>query len=243
MATTPSWLAATSGQATNAGQVNQLLGSHAVKYLYTGTSLGSSTTLAGTATNTNGLYIAQSFTPGSTQTVGRWILTLAVTGNPAPLVFTIQTNSAGAPSGTVLSTTVIPKEFVAASAGQLSVPELPTSLTNATQYWFVFNAVGDVSNFYSISRTTAGSGASTSTNGSTWTAQAYGLYFNRFDNSASGNLLHTYEDNGARWTALNWNANGSISSLQEYTVAQGANQYLASSRSMSYSNGLITATT
>lgn len=240
MVTTPNWLGATAGQLPQAGQVNQFLGAHAANFIYTGVTQGSSTTLAGTATNSNGLYIAQSFTPGSNQSIQRWIFTLAVTGSPAPLVVSIETASGGAPSGTVLATTTIPREFVAASAGQLSVPTLPAALTSGTQYWFVFTAVGDVSNFYAISRTTAGSGASTSPNGSTWTAQAYGLYYNRFDATATGALLHTYEDSGARWTSTTQNANGTLATLNEYTVAQGANQYVASKRSLSYSNGLLT---
>jgi hypothetical protein len=237
---TPSWIAATPGFAPLASEVNQLLATHAFNCVYTGTLLGSSTTLSGSATNTNGLYIAQSFTPGA-QTAQRWIFTLAVTGTPTALTLSIQTDNAGAPSGTALSTTVIPALFVPGAAGQVSVPTAPVTFAAATQYWAVFNAVGDVSNFYSVSRTTAASGVSTSPNGTAWTGQAYGMYYQRFDNSVTGSLLHTYEDSGARWTSLAWNATNTPSTVQEYTVAQGANQSFASSRAFSYTNGLISS--
>lgn len=241
---TPNWLGASSNSAPQANQVNQFLGTHASTVIYTGTSQGSSTTLAGSATNSNGLYIAQTFTPGSNQTIQRWILTLAVTGSPNPLIFSIQTNNAGAPSGTILTSTTIPAQFVAGSAGQLSVPTGAAALTSGTQYWFVFNAVGDVSNFYSVSRTTAASGASTSPNGSTWTAQAYGLYYQRFDASVVTPIVHTYEDSGVRWTTLGVNATSrALTSLNEYTVAQAANDYVSSVRTFTSTNGLLTSIT
>lgn len=243
MTTTPAWKGASTGSQPLAGQVNQFLGTHAATFIYVGASQGSSTTLAGTATNTNSLYIAQQFTPGSNQTIQRWILTLAVTGSPAPLTYTIQTSSGGAPSGTILSTTVIPKEYLTGVATAVSVPTAQTALTSGTQYWFVFNAVGDVSNFYSVSRTTAASGASTSTNGSTWTAQGYGLYYQRFDTTVTGNLTHTYEDTGARWTTTTFNANATPNTLQEYTVAQAANDYVYSSRTFGYSGTVLTSLT
>ena len=236
---TPNWIGATAGQAPLASQVNQLLGTHAVTMVYTGVSLGSSTTLAGAATNSNGLWIAQAFTPG-VQTAQRWVFTLAVTGSPAPLVMSIQTDSAGAPSGTALATTLIPNAFVPGAAGQVSVPTAAVAFAAATQYWAVFNAVGDPSNFYAVSRTTAASGASTSTNGSTWTAQAYGLYYNRFDNSITAPLLHTYEDSGVRWTTLSRNANTTVSGLKEYNTAQNSG-FFQSVRTFTYSGTDLTA--
>lgn len=237
---TPNWIGATSGQLPLANQINQFLGTHAVTMVYKGVSLGSSTTLSGTATNSNGLWIAQAFTPGA-QTAQRWIFTLAVTGSPAPLTMSIQTDSAGAPSGTALSTTLIPNAFVAGSAGQVSVPTAPVTFAAATQYWAVFNAVGDVSNFYAVSRTTAASGVSTSTNGTSWTAQTYGMYYQRFDNSVTGTLLHTYEDSGVRWTSLGYSSN-IINTLDEYNVTQNSG-FFQSARTFTYSGTNLTAVT
>src|SRR5579863_9494821 len=100
--TAPNWLAATAGNSALATQVNQFLGTHAVQYVYTGVVLGGSTTLGSGGVNTNGLYIAQAMTPGSNQALGRMVMTVSVTGTPGPLVFSLQSNNAGAPSGTVL---------------------------------------------------------------------------------------------------------------------------------------------
>jgi hypothetical protein len=240
---TPTYLAATSSNPTRAGQVNQFLGTHTVNYIYNGVSQGSSTTLAGTATNSNGLYIAQQFTPGSAQTIQRWVLTLAVTGSPVPLTMTIQTNNSGVPSGTVLATTQIPRDYLTGTATAVSIPTAQIALTSGTTYWLVFNAVGDASNFYSVSRTTAASGASTSTNGTTWTGQSYGLYYNRFDTTVTGSLTHTFEDAGARWLTFSWNAAIQPSTLSEYTVAQGTNGYLYSGRTFAYTSGSVTTIT
>jgi hypothetical protein len=237
---TPAWKGASTGSQPLAGQVNQFLGTHAVNFVYNGVSAASSTTLAGTATNTNGLYIAQQFTPGSTQTIQRWVLTLAVTGSPNPLTVTLQTASGGAPSGTILSTTLVPKEYLTGTATAVSIPTAQTSFTSGTQYWIVFNAVGDASNFYSVSRTTAASGVSTSTDGITWTSQGYGIYYNRFDTTVTGNLIHTWEDNGVRWTTTSYNTNATPSLLQEYTTAQATNDYVYSSRTFTYSGTTLT---
>ncbi|HTK65376.1 MAG TPA: hypothetical protein VL595_23500, partial [Pseudonocardia sp.] len=106
---TPQWIAATSGQPPLAAQVNQFLGTHAITYVYTGAAFSSQTTAGSGTVNSNGQWIAQSFTTGaSTGSLGRVAPVLAVTGFPAPLTVQIRTNNAGAPSGTVLVSTVIP---------------------------------------------------------------------------------------------------------------------------------------
>jgi hypothetical protein len=236
---TPAWIGATSKQPLLANQVNQFLGTHAVTYLYTGVSIGSTTLGSGTVA-TNGLYIAQEFTPGANQTPGRFVLTLSVTGTPAPLTLSVQTDNSGAPSGTALVTTLVPYTYLTGAATATSVP-LPCSLTGATNYWLVANAVGDVSDFYSFTKSTAASGASTSPTGSVWTAQAYGLTYVRYDQSPVPPLAHTWGDSGVRWTAPVFNANATPASLAEYTVAQGTNQFVYSARAYAYTNGQVTS--
>lgn len=227
----PTWLGATSGQLPASGQINQFLVTHPATIVYTGVSLGSAAVGSGTVA-TNGLYVAMEFNPGTNQTPGRFVLTMSVTGTPAPLTLTIQTNTAGAPSGTVLATTVVPYDYLTGSATATSIP-LPCSFTGGLSYWLVANAVGDGSDFYSFTKSTAGSGASTSTNGTSWTAQAYGLAYNRFDQSAVPPLVHTWEDSGLRWTSFQSSAD-LPTGFQEYTVAQGANQYVYSGRTIGY---------
>lgn len=230
---TPAWIGATTGQPPLASQVNQFLGTHQIECLYTGVSLGGQATAGSGAVNTNGLYAAQLFTPSAAQTPGRFVLTLSVTGSPAPLALSIQTSTGSAPSGTSVVSTMLPAAFVGASAGSVSIP-MPCSLAAATSYWIVANAVGDSSDFYSLSKSNQTSGASTSPTGAAWTAQTYGLLYMRFDQSVVGPLTHTWEDFGARWTTFGRNANTSVSSLDEYTVAQSATA-VSSARSMTYS--------
>jgi hypothetical protein len=230
-------LGATSGQGAQAGQVNQFLGSHPSTFVYAGVQRAAQNTAGAGAVNSNSLWIAQSFATASGQTaVGRVVLTLAVTGSPAPLTVGLYANSAGAPTGSALVSVSVPKEFPSGTA--LSIP-LPTTVTASTTYWIVATAVGDVSNFYSWSKSNQVSGASTSANGTTWAAQAYGLLYQQYDQSASGNLTHTFEDSGARWIGLGYNASNQVTKLQEYTVAQAAG-YIEANRTLSYSGTLLT---
>jgi hypothetical protein len=230
---TPAWIGATPNQLPLAAQVNQFLGTHAITYLYTGASGGGQTTLGSGAVNSNGLYIAQSFTAVANYNLGRVVPAFnAVTGSPtAPTTVSIQTSSGGAPSGTALVTTTVPPQFLASN---VSIP-VPCSLTSGTVYWIVLAAVGDASDYVSWLKTNQTSGASTSTNGTSWTAQTYGLYYSLWDQELYLPLTHTWEDGGARWTAESYTGVNLLSSLREYTVAQGTNQYVSSSRALTYS--------
>lgn len=233
--TTPAYIGATAGQPSLANQVNQFLGTHPASFIYTGVSLGGSPTLGSGGVNSNGLYVGQEMTPGTTQAVGRMVLTASVTGTPGPLTVTLQTNNAGAPSGTVLASTVVPYNYFPAAAGQVSIP-LPITLTASTAYWLVFNAVGDASDFYTLDKSNATSGVSTSTNGTSWTGQTYGIYYVRWDQSVVTPLLHTWEDSGARWTYYTSASNQTLTGAQEYTVAQGTNNFVWSSRTYTTTN-------
>lgn len=231
--TTPAWIGATPGSPPLAAQVNQLLTTHAITYLYTGVQQGGHTTLGSGGVNSNGLYIAQSFTAGSTFSLGRIVFGFnTVTGTPTtPTTISIQTSSGGAPSGTALVTTTVPPQFL---TGDVSIP-LPCSLVSGTGYWIVLAAVGDASDFVTWLESNQVSGASTSTNGTSWTAQSYGLYYNYWDQTVNLPLAHTWEDGGARWTAESYTGLNELSSLQEYAVAQGSGQYVSSSRALTYS--------
>lgn len=236
------WLAATSGQPTLAQQVNQFLGTHAAQFIYTGASLGGQNTAGSGSTSTNGLYVAQGFTPGSTQAPGRFVLTLSRTGAPAPLVVSVQTDASGHPSGTVLATTTVPSGYVPTGSTALSIP-LPCSLTSGTPYWLVLNAVGDPSDLYSWFRSNQASGVSTSTNGTTWTAQTYGCLYLRYDQSAVTPLLHAYDDAGARWAAFTTAAGTNlVTSLDEYAAGQ-AGGYVQAQRTLAYNVNLLSSVT
>lgn len=235
---TPAWKGASSGSAPLAGQINQFLGAHAATFVYTGAEKDNQSTAGSGAVNSNSLWIAQSFTAGSTYTSGRVVLTLAATGTPAPWSLSVQSTTAGAPSGTVVGGPVsLPPGFVSGSAAAVSIP-LQAALSSGVEYWIVAAAAGDVSDFFAWSKSNQASGASTSTNGTTWTAQTYGLLFQAWDNTSVPPLVHTLEDSAARWTTWAFNAQGTPSKLSEYTVSQAANDYVQSVRSFTYTNGL-----
>lgn len=238
MTAIPSWLGATAGQGAQAGQINQLLGAHAVTYLYAATQRAAQSTAGSGSVNSNGTWIAQSFTTAVGQTaVGRVVLTLAVTGSPTPLTVGLYANSGGAPTGSALVSAAVPKEFLTGTGTAFSIP-LPATVTASTTYWIVTTAVGSAGNLFSWSKSNQTSGASTSANGTAWTAQAYGLLYQVYDQTATGNLTHTFEDSGARWTGLGYNTNNSVKSLQEYTVAQSSG-YIQANRTLTYSSGLL----
>lgn len=237
----PTWQAATAGSSALAGHVNQFLATHAVTYVYTGTQTAAQSTAGAGGTSSNGLYIAQSFaTIGGQTTTGYVIVTAAVTGSPAPWTLSIQANSAGAPSGTALTSAAVPKEFLSGSAAAQAVMLPVTGLAASTTYWIVATAVGDVSNFFTWSKSNQVSGASTSANGTSWSAQGYGLLYKVFDASVVMPLAGTREDGGARWIALTSNGSGQLTAIEEYTAGQSANGYAASVRTLTYTSGLLT---
>jgi hypothetical protein len=235
---TPAWKGASANNPGLAGQINQFLGTHNSTFIYTGTSQLSQTTAGAGGTNSNSLYIAQTFTTSGAVGTSRLVLTLDVTGSPPPATITIQSNSGGAPSGTVLGSITVAAQYLTGSAVAVSVPML-VSLSATTQYWIVINAVGDVSNFYTWFKSNQVTGASTSPTGSVWTTQAYGLLYNVFA-GAGGNLVHIYDDAGARWTTFTWTAGNLPLKLSEYTVAQAANDYVQSVRTFSYAGNVLT---
>lgn len=253
--TTSTWLGATSGQSPKAAQINQFLGVHAQTNLYAATQQAASTTLTSTATGSQGTYIAQSFTTGSSQTAIGYVIISFNTGvasgaNLAPTTVSIYANSAGAPTGSALVSATVTAEygFNASSGGGpgstafVIYPTPVTGLTASTTYWIVTAPAGNSTNHYHWYQTTSTSGASTSTNGTSWTAQTYGLGYQVFDQTASGMLTATWEDSGARWTAYTYSSLGEPSTLGEYTVAQNSS-YVQGFRTFTYSNGVLTKVT
>jgi len=239
---TPSWLAATSGQPTQAGQVNQFLGTHNATIVFTGATQAQQTTAGSGSVSSLGTYIAQSFqTTGAQTTIGRVSLTLSKTGTPPPITLSIQANNSGAPSGTPLVTTLLPQDFLGTSSANFSIPIPITGLTPSTTYWIVLNAQGTSGNIFSWFKSNQTSGCSTSTNGTSWSAQTFGLLYQVVDNSAVIPFAHTWEDSGVRWTILGYNVSGQLVTVAEYNQGQTATGYLLSVRSLSYTNGILSS--
>lgn len=240
--TAPSWQAATAGSSALAGHVNQFLVSHAVTYLYAGTLQSSRQTAGASSTASNGTWMAQSFTTAVGQTaVGYVMINAHILGTPTSTwTISLQADTSGAPSGTPLVSASLPKEFLSGSFTWQMVPLPASGLTASTQYWIVAQAQGDPSNHFTWQWSNQGSGSSTSANGTTWTAQSNGLMYQAYDAAAVMPLAGTWEDSGARWTALTSNAAGQVTVIEEYTAGQSANGYAASARTLTYTSGLLT---
>jgi hypothetical protein len=246
---TPTWLAATSGQAPKVAQVNQNLGTHKAQLLYTSLRKANQSTAGAGNTQTNGLYIAQSFTTavGQTQT-GYIVLTISTTGGLTgllpPTTVTLRTNNAGAPSSTILGTTTLASEYVATGPATSVIPMPVTGLTASTTYWIVLSATGDSTHHFNWSKSNQVSGTSTSPDGITWTPQAYGSLYEVWDQTISGiQPIILWEDSGARWVWLNYNADDTVATIAEYTAGQTTTGYMQSFRNLTYSGGSITAVT
>lgn len=251
MAVTPTWLAATSGSQGVAGQVNQLLGTHAVTYLYAATLRASQTTAGSTSTSTNGLYLAQSFATAAGQTAIGYVLVPVTTttssgANLATTTLSLYASSGSAPTGSPLVSTTLTAEYayLASSSGtattSLIYPLPAMGLTASTTYWLVLAAAGNASQSYTWYRSNQTSGASTSTNGTSWTAQTYGFEYQVYDQTASGLQTATWEDSGARWTASTYTTTKELQTLAEYTAGQTGAGYLQSYRTATYSSGVLT---
>lgn len=247
----PTWQAPTTGQSANAGAVNQLLGTHAITYVWSGAVQVSNVTDASAHQSGNGLWLAQKFTMGASQTATGHVVCGIGSFTPSgstlgPATLSLQADSGGAPSGTALSSVTVYTEYTYAAsshgvASALVYYPLPASgLTAAGTYWLVLSPAGTGGNHYTWEESTAGTGASTSANGTTWTAQAYGFRYQVYDASAVPPLLGTWEDSGARWTAYAYNGSLQLTSLYEYTAGQTTSGYASSARTLSYTSGLLT---
>lgn len=246
--TTPTWQAATATYSALAGHVNQYLTTHATTYMWTGTLQESNTTDAGTHVSGNGTWLAQKITLSASQTTTGWavlpIYSYTSSGSVlGPATLSLQADSSGAPSGTSLTSVTVYTEYAYAVSGgvaaQVPYPLPASGLTAGGAYWLVLSPAGNGTAHYAWEQSTATSGASTSTDGTTWTAQSYGLGYTVYDQSAVAPLLGTWEDSGARWTAMSYTS-GQLTGIYEYTAGQSATGYATSSRTLSYSGTLLT---
>lgn len=249
MATT--FLAATTGQPPLAQHINQLLTTHPTTFVYTGAQQQFNTTAGSTSTGTNNLWLAQKWnTQVSQTTLGYVAIALSTTATSgtvlAPTTVAIYTDNAGVPGTSLFSITVTAEYANLATGGTpsntLIVPCPLTGLTAATNYWIVVTASTSAGGQFTWFRTTAVNGASTSPNGSTWTAQTYGFIFTIFDKTMASPLVAVLEDGTQRWQAIRYNANLEVANLAQYTGGQTATGYNQGYRTMTYTNGLLQGT-
>lgn len=251
MAVTPTWQAATTGQPARAGHINQFLGTHQATILYSGgaNQVDAQTTGSGVYSSSQSTWLDQRFTMGVGQTtIGYVLLQLAtVGGSPTlplinPITVSVYASSSGLPTGPALASTTVSNNYVYSAPFWVTIPLPVTGLTPSTPYHLVTQAVGTSSHYYTWQHSNQVTGASTSPDGVTWTAQAFGLMFQVFDLSGTtGPPQFIYEDGANRWTQLTYTSKNQIAGISEYTAAEGpAGGYFQSSRSLSYSNGLVT---
>jgi hypothetical protein len=229
----PNWSAAVAGTRGDSGQISQVMLGHNVQLVYAGTRFSSQTTAGSGTVTGNSLYVAQSFTTGaSTTAVGRITLTGFVTGNPSLLNLS-----------TPLVTTLSPVSWMNTSNNTYTWPLPVTGLSVSTQYWIVASWTGSTGNTYTFTQSNQTSGTSTSTNGTAWTAQAYGIEYQVYDQTQTLPLTHTWEDNGMRITWLPVNTAGYIGSIEEFTQTVSETSGLYSYRNINYSGSFPVSTT
>lgn len=244
MSAIPAWLAATAGHGAQAGQVNQFLGTHNSTWLYSGTQQSAQTTGAASYQSTQSQWLAQTLTTGSAQTlIGLVGLQVSAFGGsptsatiPA-LTVGLYASSSGMPTGSALATASIAEQVVYSSGFWLLVP-LPVAVTPSTVYQLVVSQAGTAGHYYLWQQSNQTSGASTSPDGVTWTAQTYGLMFQVFDQSVSGAPQFLYDDSGARTVQLSYATSGTLSSVTESVAAQDGS-FTVTSRSLTYSSGYL----
>jgi hypothetical protein len=223
-----------------AGQVNQYLVSHAATFVQAGTRQAAQTTVGSGFASSVNQWIAQSFTTSASQTATGYVtVTASATGTPPPWTFSIQASSSGTPSGAPLVSAPVPHEFVPSPSGLVTVILPVSGLSPSVTYWIVASSSGDVSDNFAWYKSNQVSGAATSTDGSSWSPQSFGMLYQVFDGSLTPPLTGVWEDSGARWTLYGYSSNR-VSSVREFTTGQTAGGYAASVRGLSYSGGLLT---
>lgn len=245
--TTPTWQAATVGSTAGAGHTNQFLSYHNASLLYQGNLVSSQTTGTGVYDDTLTQWLSQSIVTGVSQTaIGYVQLQLAtIGGSPtlpliAPLTVSLYASASGVPTGSPLATTTVSCATVYNAAVWVTVPLAASTLTPNTTYEVVTQLVGTAGHYYVWQRSNQVTGSATSPDGTTWSPQTHGLMYRVYNQSATGQLMTIYEDNGDRTVSLTYNSVGGISQVVEYTVGQTATGYLQTNCTLSYTNGLIT---
>ena len=228
---TATWFPAVAHQSAQAAQINQFLTGHVCQYLYDGASVASNA--AGSGTVESSSWVAQSFTLTGVTTVGRVEFPLAHTGSVSPVTVALYTNSGGLP-GTLIVAAQVPLQ---SASGVISVPLPATGLTSGGTYWLVMEKLGASGNDWQWTKGTAGSGAATSTNGTSWTTQAYSMEFTVYDQSVSGDVRHIVYDGDptSRWIGFDYTA-GLVTAMRD-SVGSGV---VASALSLAYTSGQLT---
>lgn len=243
---TPSWLAASAGSRADAGAITQFLGTHNAQWTYSGqllesqqaTGIAEYVSLAST-------YYCQTFATGASQTaIGRVALQVStVGGSPSsavisPLTVSLYAALSGLPTGAALASATLAEPYLYAQPFWVSVPLTVSGLSPSSLYCLVVSGLSTGSGYYVWQQSSQVTGAATSPDGAAWSLETYGLMYQVYDQTASGQITSIVEDDGARIATFAYTA-GLLTGLTEYTAAQDGST-LTSTRTLSYSNGLLT---
>lgn len=256
MSENPTWTGVTAQYPLYGGHVNQFTTGHTTLALWDGTLQANNVTNGAGTVGTNNLWLAQSFVTTANQSAIGYVFnpisTTTTTGaSLAPTTLSVYANNGGQPdvaSGPLVSVAVT-AEYAYSTSGVISnnnstyYPMPITGLAANSTYWLVLAPTSSVGQFTWF-QSSATSGASTSTDGVTWTPQAYGLRYRIFDQTPTGLLRCTWEDGGSRWTAYTYNANNTPHFYSEYTAGQGGGlNYVQSNRTFNFTNNMLTTLT
>jgi hypothetical protein len=220
----PIWSAATPGQATLAGQINQFLAVHTASLLYDGSLVITAPTISGspatdTFTTTQTQFAFRFATSTSAVALTRVAFAIGATGAGVDLLVTLQGDNGSGPNGTVITSSYLPAEWLSSGTQTAVAPAhgipLQANLNPLTYYNIVitpastFNSTNNVV----VSHSTATSGAQTY-NGSTWTPQSYGYGVNLYTGT-SGYLRLTNEDAGVMMKGYDFTS-GAMSAAREW---------------------------
>lgn len=246
---TPIYLAATTGSTSNSGQINQFLVAHTAQIISgLGVVQASQTTGSSVYQSTVGQWISQSFTTGVSQTgISQILLQISdVGGSPTlPLIpvltVSLYADGGGLPTGSALASATVSNEYVYSSGFWVTIPLAVSGLTSSTVYHLVTAPVGTSGHYYTWQQSNQVAGAAISVDGISWTASSYGMMYQVYDNSGTNPYpTMIYEDNGNRWTQFTYNAQGLVTQITEFTAGQTPTSYLYGTRTLTYTNGLLT---
>jgi hypothetical protein len=201
--TVPAWQSVTSGSTVgNAGQINQFLAAHPASFHRQGTSYANGPATSTSSVSTSGnTWIAQPFTLSSSKTtINRIELFPNLTGVGMDSTVNIETDSGGSPSGTILYSVTVPKEFQGAN-NYVSIPVNLSGLTASAKYHIVvIPSSNSTTNTLKLSLGVVTSNAllTSGNSGTSWGSSNGTLLFNVF--SGTNGVLRNVSEDGVTVT-------------------------------------------
>lgn len=207
----------TSGMAISAGDA-VLVASSTNKVNTLSIQLGTATDLhIGESTSQPSTQIAQSFKSGDVGVIESIRYKAKKVGAPADnLIFSLQIDSSGAPSGTMLASSTLAGSSLSTSYTVATTTlDVPVKLAANTTYWFVVDRSGanDNANYYDFETSNSSvyeGGAAAQLNG-TWTTITYDIRLNFEYGATEGALYPTYASSTAGVASFIGFAESSIS--------------------------------